>query len=282
MATSITQAKPLLTAAELELFDHSRATPIKAFTAKQLAGKEKRVRALRDKYRDLYRRQTVAQRAKAGKGAASASDANARTQRKADIMQEVLERFETRSAFLESRAQREADKKPAKSGRLKSTKTDGKGPPKAKKTADAKATGAARKAPSKKTPDGVSPAKTSAAKSVAKSSKRPGTVSASSAGKPKTTEGPISAVKDLSNGASVTVQIEHLTGQDPSERSHKAPSDRAPTYGDKAHAPDVNAPLDMVPAAQRANPVRNMPGNIAIQGHVSSAVRRAQGKKDSR
>ena len=96
MATSITQAKPLLTAAELELFDHSRADPIKQFSAKQLAGKENRCRTLRDKYRDLYRRQTLALRGKANGGAQSAHDANARTQRKAEIMQEMLERFEAR------------------------------------------------------------------------------------------------------------------------------------------------------------------------------------------
>lgn len=61
-AVDTRSAKPLLTAAELELFDHSRAEPIKALSAKQLAGKEKRTRALRDKYRDLYRRQSVAVR----------------------------------------------------------------------------------------------------------------------------------------------------------------------------------------------------------------------------
>ena len=38
----------------------------------------------------------------------------------------------------------------------------------------------------------------------------------------------------------------------------------------------------MVAAAQRGNPVRAMPGNIAIQGHVSANVRRSQGKRDSR
>ena len=86
MVTSITQAKPLLTAAELELFDHSRAEPIKALSSKQLAGKEKRTRTLRDKYRDLYRRQSVAVRGKAS-GVASKEGANARTQRKAEIMQ---------------------------------------------------------------------------------------------------------------------------------------------------------------------------------------------------
>lgn len=354
MATSITQAKPLLTAAELELFDQSRAEPVKAFTAKQLASKEKRTRALRDKYRDLYRRQTVAQRGKVGKSGArgkampatdAAGKSNARTQRKGEIMQEMLERFEARSALLEERARRESTGKPAKTGKGAARKS---AKPAAKKkasaparTAPVKATAKPQKAAAKtaakaKAPaaaKGKSKAPTKApvkapakamlkskvpAKTATKTSAKPGLKtsvkaqpevntavktakvsatrsasgpaavakrSATSAGKPKKTETPLSAVGSLgasAGAASSGVHIDHLTGQDPTERSHKAPSDMAPTHGGKAHAPDVNAPLDMVPAARRGNPVRNMPGNIAIQGHVSSSVRRAQGKKDSR
>lgn len=140
MATSITQARPLLTAAELELFDHSRASPIKALTAKQLAGKEKRVRALRDKYRDLYRRQTVEQRGKSGKsnkGSASVADANARTQRKADIMQEVLERFEARSTQLAASQERAA------AAQMAAPKSAAKAPAKAVKTPAGKTVGKA-------------------------------------------------------------------------------------------------------------------------------------------
>jgi hypothetical protein len=38
----------------------------------------------------------------------------------------------------------------------------------------------------------------------------------------------------------------------------------------------------MVASAQRMNPVKNSPSSQAIQGHVSSSVRRSQGKRDSR
>jgi hypothetical protein len=38
----------------------------------------------------------------------------------------------------------------------------------------------------------------------------------------------------------------------------------------------------MVAAAKRMNLVKNSPSNQAIQGHVSSSVRRSQGKRDSR
>lgn len=112
MAYTITQARPLLTAAELELFDQSRTEPIKALTLSRLRGKVTRARTLRDKYRDLYRRQTVAVRsAPNSKGRSPVGSDNERTQRKADILQEVLGRFEARVAQLEARDARESASK---------------------------------------------------------------------------------------------------------------------------------------------------------------------------
>lgn len=109
MAYTITQARPLLTAAELELFDQSRAGPIKELTLARLRGKVTRTRTLRDKYRDLFRRQTVSVRkAPATPGRSPASVDNERTQRKADILQEVLGRFEERVVALEAKLEREA------------------------------------------------------------------------------------------------------------------------------------------------------------------------------
>jgi hypothetical protein len=318
MATSITQAKPLLTAAELELFDHSRAEPIKQFSAKQLAGKEKRARTLRDKYRDLYRRQTVALRGKAKGGAPSAPDANVRTQRKADIMQEVLERFEARSSLLAVRAERQAPSATASAPRRKAAPAGGKtakAAPKAAARAPAKKAKpssksgtAASKSPAKAAPaprspragaslaaapakakvrrgeQGVAASQPGQAGKRANSEKSPFPTSANppKARKPKVAEPTLSAVAVLQQAAQDAPRIDHFTGKDPTPRSDKAPSERAPTHGGKANAPDINAPLDMVAAAQRVNPVRAMPGNIAIQGHVSSNVRRAQGKRDSR
>ena len=99
MAYTITQARPLLTAAELELFDQSRTEPIKALTLSRL----------RDKYRDLYRRQTVAMRsAPNSKSRSPVGSDNERTQRKADILQEVLGRIEARVAQLVARDARES------------------------------------------------------------------------------------------------------------------------------------------------------------------------------
>ena len=237
MATSITQATPLLTAAELELFSHSRAEPVKLLSAKQLAGKEKRARALRDKYRDMYRRQTLAVRDKAARADAM-GDANARTQRKAQIMQEVLERFEARSSLM---ADREARTVAPQASNRSAAKT----------TVPAKPASRARKsaATSKPAdaPSGAAPA----------------------AARRKPAKGGLAAPQ-------------RLTGKDPVARSLKAPSPRAATYRGKGRAPEMAAPLDLVPSALRVNPVKSAPGSLAIQGHMSSNVRRQQGKRDSR
>ena len=110
MAYTLTQARPLLNAAELELFDNSRTEPVKSLTAARLASAVKRARTMRDKYRDLYRRQTVGVRTK--KPGSVTGDDNERTQRKADILQEVLQRYELRAALLESRASQPEKSKP--------------------------------------------------------------------------------------------------------------------------------------------------------------------------
>lgn len=110
MAHTLTQARPLLTVAELELFDQSRTGPIKNVTLARLRTKVTRARALRDKYRDLYRRQTAATRtAPAAKRAATGGD-NERTQRKAQVMEEVLGRFQARVQLLEERESRESER----------------------------------------------------------------------------------------------------------------------------------------------------------------------------
>ncbi len=307
MATSITQAKPLLTAAELELFEHSRAEPVKAFNEKQLAGKEKRTRDLRDKYRDLFQRQSVAAKGKAtgkkaagsGQAAGAASEANARTQRKAEIMEEMLARFEARSALLQTRAERgaevagksekiaQADKADKAKGAhaSRANKTDkavkAKVPPPVTKRAAPAASPASTKAVA------VEKAKTQTDKKF----KAPATKWVSTAlGQPPLKTGhpsdqdqaALSAVGHVHNEPDEPAHVEHLTGHDPVERSHKAPSDKSPARGGKAAAPQLHAPLDTVPAAERGNPLKNAPGNIAIQGHISSSVRRAQGKRDSR
>lgn len=248
MTYTLTQARPLLNAAELELFDQSRAEPIKGLTPARLAGKVKRARTLRDKYRDLYRRQTVAVRGEDVAGRAANGSDNERTQRKADIFQEVLERFEARTTLLQGRSERDSARAP------RATEPAAAG----KKTASA--TRAKVDAPASKTAE---PATKKTARSLG------GTATALSA-----------ADADASTGAPVTAPRKKA-GAAPA-RSAKAPSRKAPTAGSKAQAPQVNAPLDTAASAQRASPLKQKPSNIAIHAHQSSSARRTQGKRDSR
>ena len=216
MAYTLTQARPLLNAAELELFDHSRAEPIKALTPARLAGKVKSARTLRDKYRDLYRRQAVATRGEDAAHRSATGGDNERTQRKADIFQEVLERFEARTALLQARSDRDEARTSSRAAK----------PAAAGKKADANASSKTA-APAD---DKLAPSKAGAAPA----------------------------------------------------RSDKAPSHKAPTADGKAQAPQFNAPLDTVASAERASPLKQDPGNIAIHAHQSSSARRTQGKRDSR
>lgn len=84
--------RPLLTQAELELFEASMQAGNLQPSGSELTQLIQRARALRDKYRDTYRRQTAHTRTQAD-GSRDGNE-NARTQQKAVIMGEVLERLE--------------------------------------------------------------------------------------------------------------------------------------------------------------------------------------------
>jgi hypothetical protein len=171
MAYTLTQARALLTAPELALFDASRTEPIKALTPAGLRAKVLRARTARDKYRDLYRRQTVSTRSAPARQRSAVGGDNDRTQRKADIFAEVLTRFENRVTQLQA-AQ---DKLAAKAQKDKAKAKDAGKTSKAKtvplKTAVAKALKKQAEAPANTAP-------TRSAKAPA--AKRPGrgTVSA--------------------------------------------------------------------------------------------------------
>ncbi len=104
MSFTLRQVQPLLTKPELELFEASRAGAIKSLTERQLTARVTRARTLRDKYRDNYRRQTVATRTgPAAKRTLQGAD-NVRTATKAEIMADLVTRFEAQLAKLEADA----------------------------------------------------------------------------------------------------------------------------------------------------------------------------------
>ncbi len=107
-------AKKLLNASELELFDAGRRDEIGALGTTQLHAKIERTRRLRDKHRDLYRRQRVSTRARTGTKTGARGDANLRTRQKEELFGELLARFEKRLAQIEAverRAQLQAVKR---------------------------------------------------------------------------------------------------------------------------------------------------------------------------
>lgn len=116
MTYQLTQARTLCTKAELALFEASRGEQLKAITPVRLQGKVKRARDLRNKYRDLYKRQRLAARTRTGSKKGERPDSNARTGQKAELFAEVLERFEQRAA-----QQKTAQKKVAASKSAKTT-----------------------------------------------------------------------------------------------------------------------------------------------------------------
>ena len=107
MTYSLRQVQPLLTKPELELFQASRAGAIKELNPRQLAAKLTRARALRDK----YRRQTVATRTGPAKDRKQMGGENNRTEVKAEIMQEVLTRFEAQHAKAQAKLDKQAARK---------------------------------------------------------------------------------------------------------------------------------------------------------------------------
>ncbi len=76
-------ARKLLSSAEFELFEASRRDGICVLSAAELKRKVERTRRLRDKYRDLYKRQRLAMRDLTGTKRGNSGAANARTKEKA-------------------------------------------------------------------------------------------------------------------------------------------------------------------------------------------------------
>lgn len=86
------QIRKLTTASEFELVDASSADSIRRLSAQALQKNIARARRLRDKQRDLLRRQRLASRSRTGTKATG----NARTAQKAEVFDETLNRFTRR------------------------------------------------------------------------------------------------------------------------------------------------------------------------------------------
>ncbi len=86
----------LLTAAEKKVHDGTLGESLAAATRQQLEAGRKQARALRDKWRDLFSRQTIATKRKP----AAADQANSRSLEKSNLFGEALKRIKTRLTEL--------------------------------------------------------------------------------------------------------------------------------------------------------------------------------------
>ncbi|MGV8923444.1 MAG: hypothetical protein ACOH1L_08875 [Thermomonas sp.] len=90
------QATRLLTQPEMGLFGDSRNPALRALAEKALASRVERTRKLRDKSRDLLQRQKLKSRERTGSKLGTSGVANVRTGKKGEILDDMLQRFETR------------------------------------------------------------------------------------------------------------------------------------------------------------------------------------------
>jgi len=109
MRLNLRSARALCTANEFGLVMASGGAGLGALTEARLRQKIVRARTLRDKYRDLLRRQRLAARRPGAKPARD--DANARTAAKADLFEQTLSRFVDRLAQVRAAARKAAAKK---------------------------------------------------------------------------------------------------------------------------------------------------------------------------
>jgi hypothetical protein len=118
-------ARTLLSSAEFELFEASRRDGICLLSTAELKRKVGRTRRLRDKYRDLYKRQRLAMRESTGTKRGNTGAANARTKEKAEIFQDLLTRFQARYDRATAPPPKRAAKKAAGKAVRKTSKVHG-------------------------------------------------------------------------------------------------------------------------------------------------------------
>lgn len=110
MAFNRNHARPLCTDAEYKLFTASLGDCIGELTLAEIRVKIQRTRRLRDKYRDLYKRQRLANRSRTGTKKGERRQTNTRTADKAKLFDEALGRLEAKAARLSAAAERDAQK----------------------------------------------------------------------------------------------------------------------------------------------------------------------------
>ena len=106
MAYNRIQARRLLAATELPLFEASLSDTLGALPEARSRALIKRARIMRDKAQDLLRRQRVATRGRTGNKGGTTGAANERTAQKVQALSEALTRLESRLSKLDAATER--------------------------------------------------------------------------------------------------------------------------------------------------------------------------------
>ncbi|MFU8832457.1 MAG: hypothetical protein ACNA7J_09910, partial [Wenzhouxiangella sp.] len=112
MAYNRKQVQSICTKAEYALFVASVKGEVEKLPQARVQANIKRTRTLRDKYRDLHKRQRLATRERTGTKKGVKPDTNVRTEQKAKIFAEALARLEDRLKAIKAE-ERSAGKKTA-------------------------------------------------------------------------------------------------------------------------------------------------------------------------
>ncbi len=119
MAVTRAKATALLNATEMGLYDDSRANALRGHSEAQLARFVTRARTARDRARDLEKRQRLASRTSTGSKSGRSGRANVRTGEKAELLADILKRFESQHRDA-AKAAKAAARTSAKAGGTKS------------------------------------------------------------------------------------------------------------------------------------------------------------------
>ncbi len=150
--------RAFLAKTEIDLFESSLGADLKARSAVDVQRRIDRTRKLRDKYRDLLRRQKLTSRVRTGSKTGQSGEANERTAKKAKAFEEALARFEAQAKQLAIAAKKAAKKAPVKSKKPTEPQSAATGKKAAKTSANASAKTAAKTSPTRRAPKKQVPA----------------------------------------------------------------------------------------------------------------------------
>ncbi|MGI8560274.1 MAG: hypothetical protein ACR2J7_02310 [Luteimonas sp.] len=265
------------------LFDDSRANTLRGLDAAELGKRIERARKARDRARDLLQRQKLASRARTGSKRGASGQANQRTKQKAELLAEILVRFEDQLKGVE-KAGAAVKSKVKASARPAATRAAAKQGAVTKKTATPKRAGGKRGAtppgrkPTARAADaGQSPATAKKARQTSPASK-----AASSSTKPRAKvgagRGAEPAAKPITPRRALANTRKLLEAKQARERQGQPWQTLDPVHD---HLPQPGYQSGQ--AAEKAEELHSGQSRMTpIEGSISTRDRKNQGKRDRR